>query len=297
MKPFDLSFRLVGWVFSLIIVAQFCKKQTDTFTIWGISSDRPYCEAFATRPLEAGEMKELEKALSQSYTYFGRGGQAYAFFSNDGQYVIKFFKQRLFRPSWLLNHLPLPPFLTKFREKRNWKRKDKFQRDFFSYKVAFDDLQEETGVLYSHLNPTTHLKKKLEITDRLGISHLIDLDHFDFVVQKRADRVYDRIDRLMSAKRIEEAKKAVREVFSLIHTRAVKGYRDRDPNIQTNCGFIGDRAIKIDVGRFVKSEEMKKKEVRNADLERIIVPFENWLTETYPTLLPSYLETKEAFLH
>ena len=296
MKHFDLSSRIIILIFALIMVPHFCKKQTDTFTTLAISSNRPYHEEFATRTLTENESFELQKALSQPYTYFGRGGQAYAFFSADGHYVVKFFKQRLFRPSWLLNHLPLTPLFHKYREKRNWKRLDKFQRDFSSYKVAFEELQQETGVIYSHLNPTTHLKTKLAITDRLGIVHNVDLDHLDFIVQKRADRVYDRIDRLMQSGKIEEAKQSIKGVFAMIHARSEKGFRDRDPNIQTNCGFIGNRAIKIDVGRFVKCEEMKTKEVRDADLSRITAPFENWIAETHPILLPSYLETKEASL-
>ncbi|NGX47199.1 MAG: hypothetical protein K1000chlam3_00571 [Chlamydiae bacterium] len=296
MKYFDFSIRIIVWIFVLTFIPRFCKKQTDTFTILGISSNRPYSAEFATRPLDDEEETELQIALSQAYNYFGRGGQAYTFFSADGKYVIKFFKQRLFRPSWLLNHLPLPAFLHKFREKRNFKRADKLQRDFFSYKIAFEELHEETGLIYSHLNPTSHLKTKLAIKDRLGIRHFIDLDRFDFVVQKRATRVYDQIDELMGSGKVEEAKQALKEVFVMIQTRAKKGFRDRDPNIRTNCGFIGSRAIKIDVGRFVRSEDMRKKEIYSADLKRITAPFEEWIKETHPILLPSYRKTKEGFL-
>lgn len=237
------------------------------------------------------ESSELKEALGNAYTYFGRGGQAYAFFSDDGKYVIKFFKQRLFRPSLLLKLNPIAPI----RNKRIAKRLDKWRRDFFSYKVAFTTLQEETGVLYSHLNPTKHLQTKLTITDRLGIQHQIDLDKFDFIVQKRAERVYDRIDRLMANDNLEGAKQALAQVFTLIDTRAKKGYRDRDPNIRTNCGFIENKAVKIDVGRFILSEEMKNPVFRRAELKRIIEPFGQWIQSTHPALLSELKELKESY--
>lgn len=287
MNPFDRLVRVLFIATALFFTGEFCKKQTDTFTMGAISSNRPYSPTFATRPLLPEENAEVEKALSQPYVYFGCGGQAYALFSADGQYVVKFFKQRLFRPPHLLNLLPLPKFLHRYRDRRNWKRLDKLQRDFFSYKVSFDQLQTQTGVIYTHLNRTQELGT-LEVIDRLGIHHRLDLDRFDFLVQRMAERTYDRIDRLMQDGDIEAAKRSIRSIFELISTRAKMGYRDRDPNIRTNCGFIGERAVKIDVGRFVISEEMRTKEGHNDELQRIAAPFGEWIEKTHPELHASY---------
>lgn len=290
MKRFEILFRLCFCIASLVFIARFCQKQTDTFTIPAISSNRPFNPEFETRSLNENELKEIKVALSQPYVYFGRGGQAYAFFSADGNYVVKFFKQRLFRPSKLLNLLPLPKLLHKYRNKRNWKRVDKLQRDFFSYKVSFEELQGQTAVLYAHLNPTGHLNQKLEIIDRLGIHHFLNLDDYDFIIQRRAEKVYDRINQLMESGQIETARKTLRQVFSLISTRAKLGFRDRDPNVRTNCGLLHDRAIKIDVGRFVRNEEMKTKEGHNNELLRISSPLENWVEDYHPDLLHAFHE-------
>lgn len=285
MKSFSLLTKSV-LAFALCIAAQrFCYKKTDGFSIRAISSNRPFEKTYETRPLSPHEEKELAPALDQPYSYFGCGGQAFAFFSADGDYVIKFFKQRLFRPPHLLNALPLPSILHRYREKRNFARSDKLARDFFSYRVAFDELKQETGLLYTHLNSTNHLKKKLKITDKLGIVHILDLDRFDFIVQRRALRVYDYIERCKSR---EMASEAFVSVFDLIKRRACKGYRDRDPNVRTNCGFIGKDAVKIDVGRFVPSMQMQ--EEWQEELKRIVAPFEDWIQETHPKLLPLYRE-------
>lgn len=297
MEHFNRICSVIG-IFSLCVFAfVFAKKQTDLFTIPAISSNRVFHSQFTTRTLTSKEEEELKEALDQPYVYFAQGGQAFAFFSLDGKYVIKFFKQRLFRPSWLLNHLPLPPFLHRYREKRNWKRADKFERDFLSYKVAFEELQDQTGIIYTHLNKTAHLQKKIPVKDRLGIIHHINLDEVDFVVQKRAEHVYDRIRNLMETGEIQKAKLAIDSIFAMIQKRAQMGFRDRDPDIRTNCGFIEDRAVKIDVGRFVRCAEMKEKDAINRELLHITAPFELWLQENYPTdLLPYFYRVKERYL-
>lgn len=283
-RLFTLNFGIALFV----LISHFCEKQTDSFTIWAISSNRPYDPTFDTRPLNLSEEKELAIALSQKYHYFGCGGQAYAAFSEDGRYAIKFFKQRLFKRSLFLNSAPLPFFLHRFREKRNFKRDDKLIRDFFSYRVAFDELQQETSLVYVHLNSTDHLRKKLTVTDRLGIAHQIDLDRTNFVVQRRANMIYDRIDELMKRGDEKRALEVIGSVFSLIVTRAEKGFIDRDPNVRTNCGLIEDRAIKIDVGRFIKADVTDVKKYIEEELLEISTPFREWIQEKHPSLIPSF---------
>ncbi|NGX45667.1 MAG: hypothetical protein K940chlam2_00823 [Chlamydiae bacterium] len=289
MKAPQFSLIAKGVLIAACLVAaqRFCHKQTDGFSLMAISASRPYNKAFETRPLLPYEQEELKVALDQPYTYYGCGGQAFAFFSADGNYVIKFFKQRLFRPPHLLNLLPLPKLLFHYREKRNFIRRDKLARDFFSYRVSFVELQEQTGVLYTHLNRTKGHFDKLTITDKLGIRHRLEPDKFDFIVQKRAISVHDYID---SCRDSQEAGRAFASIFHLIKVRALKGYRDRDPNIRTNCGFLDGRAIKIDVGRFVPSEIMQTHEGWEGELNRIVAPFEEWVLQAHKEWHPIYLE-------
>ena len=287
-KSFKTLLRIGAVFCGVLFASKFAKNCTDCFTICGISSARSFNSDYETRSLTQEEQGELKEALSQSYHYFGCGGQAYAFFSNDGKYVIKFFKQRLFKKNWFLNHVPLPFFLHRYRSKRNFARSDKLRRDFFSYRVSFDNLQEMTAVIYCHLNQTESLNTKLEITDSLNIQHRLDLDQFDFIVQRRAEKVYDQIDKWIATGNKTSAEQGIGAVLSLISERAKQGYRDRDPNIRTNCGFIGDQAVKIDVGRFVKEDSMKTPKRHNEALIRITGPFEQWIREHHPALIDSF---------
>lgn len=287
---FSKSLKLILLVSFVVIAAVFCPKKTAGFTLLGISSKRAYNPDWEIRSLTILEKKEVEDALSQSYHYLAQGSQSFVFSSQDCQYVIKFFKQRLFKPSHLLNSVPLPTILHRFRAKRNWKRADKLVRDFASYKYAFEELHDETKVVYVHLNSTTSLKKKLQITDKIGIHHTIDLDTTNFIVQKRAEPVFVRIHTLMMQGKVEEAKQNIGQILRLHTARAEKGFRDRDPDVLSNCGFIGAHAIKLDVGRFEKNDALKKPEIYRQEIKKIMVPFKSWIKCAHPALLECFDE-------
>ena len=58
------------------------------------------------------------------------------------------------------------------------------KHDFDSYKIAYENLKDETGLIYLHLNKTDFLKQKMIIIDKIGIYHEIDLDSMEFLIQK-----------------------------------------------------------------------------------------------------------------
>lgn len=271
-----------------LLLSHFCLKQTDRFSLQAIRSHRPYDPRWEGHALSVDEAKELKEALDLQYTYYGRGGQSYIFFSEGEKYVLKFFRQKVFSPPFYLDILP--PIFNRYKAKKRWKKADKLMRDFTSYKYAFDDLQDLTGVIYIHLNPTHHLQKSVILVDKLKIAHPLNLDEYNFVLQRKAAFVYDRINESMTGNRVERAQNGIAQIMQLIVDRCKRGYRDRDPNIQTNCGFIGDKAIKIDVGRFVVNDSMKLQANYGRELKRITRPFKEWIERTHPTLIPFFNE-------
>lgn len=273
---------------ALFFIKNFCEKQTQGFTITSISSNRSFDKKWAAHSLSPPEEYEFQRALEQTYLYYDSGGQSFVFLSENGDYAIKFFKQRYFHiPQWL-HYVPVP-LLQKYKAKKARGRIEKLKRDFTSYKIAFDEMQEETGIVYLHLNKTTDLNKKLTIKDLLNIEHRIDLDEFDFVIQKRAELAYDYINRTMLQGNVKEAKKAITNIIELIIRYSQKGCYDRDPNIRTNCGMLDNKPILIDVGKLIKDEEMKTREKINEVLLEICQPFNAWLQRRHP-ILAVYLE-------
>src|SRR5579871_1274024 len=94
MRPNQwIAYTALFAIFSLF-TARFCLQKTDRFMISKITSNRPYDPLFEVTGQSGEAESEVRRALSQKYTYLAAGGQAFVFLSEDGNYVIKFFKQR-----------------------------------------------------------------------------------------------------------------------------------------------------------------------------------------------------------
>jgi hypothetical protein len=275
---------VLGWIL-LSYLTSFCLKQTRGFTITAISSDLTYQPHWETSPLSAEERSEVKEILQQRFSFLGRGQQCYAFVSEDGRFVIKFFRFHRRRLPAILRTLPLPSFLKSYREQAIAAKKEKLESEFASCKLAFEELREETGVLLVHLNKTGDLHQQLRLVDRLGIEHLLDLDTKEFVLQKRVTLAHAEIDRLVDERGIEEAKRAIDSIFEVIVRRSKKGVYDEDAFISHNFGFYEGKAVILDVGRLVKDPERMRPEVYRPDIETIVRRFIPWLERHHPELV------------
>jgi hypothetical protein len=270
-------------------------QKNDRFLTAEIKSSHPYEPAFEARPLTKDEFAEVGEALSQPYTYWGCGGQAFVFFSQDGKYVLKFFKQRHFREPTYLNYIP---FISRYRTLKFAKRKKRIHQEYSSYKLGFDELPHETALVYLHLNKTDCFKRCVTLIDRLKLQHSIDLDTTDFIVQRRAELVPDTIHAHMQVGDVEKARKTISAIVDLIVYRCRSGYGDKDPNIATNCGIFEGRAIKIDVGRFYHDDRMRHPLFYKPELFHLTRPFRKWLMQHHPALVPHLdAEVQKVIFH
>ncbi len=262
-------------------ISSFCEQQTDGFSIARIQSILPSDLCWAspdpTHPVE------LDRALRQPYHYLGYGGQCYAFVSQDNRYVIKFFKTYFYQPKELLYRLTLPYPFKKTQIRHLQRAREKLIRDFTSYALSWNDLREETGLIYLHLAKTTHLKQKLRIADKLNISHEIDLDHMEFVVQHRANLVYEHIAECMYNQDITKAKQAISSLLQLVKERSLKDCYDEDAKIHRNFGFVGNQPKIIDIGRIVKDSQ--RASLYKEDLKLMTIKFRDWLQQNHPVLI------------
>jgi glycosyltransferase involved in cell wall biosynthesis len=273
--------------------ANFCNAQTDGFSVARIHSDLPYNPAWESTSLDPLQQMGLNTALNQTFYYLGCGGQCFAFVSKDGQYVIKFFKHKFRKPFsyFLCTNLPEP--FEKKRLKKYHKALCKLNRDFNSYKLAYEELPEETGLLYIHLNKGKTLPS-VTIVDKLGIAHKIALSEVEFVVQKRAQLAYSYIEELMDQGDTARARIALRSIVQIIASRCQKGIFDEDARIHRNFGFIDSKPIFIDVGRFTRDPTRKDPVVYIKDIENITVRFRDWLMQTHPELVKTLDEEIHA---
>lgn len=270
-------------------------SKNDRFLTVEIQSNHPFNPAFETRTLSETEEREVKSALSQKYSYFGCGGQAFVFFSEDGNYALKFFKQRHFREPTYLNYIP---FITKYRNLKFSKRKKRIFQEYSSYKLGFEELPQETALVYLHLNKTSHFKQSVTLIDKLNFEHKIDLDTTDFILQRRAQLVHDTINTQMSTSDVVGAQQTISSIVDLIVHRCKLGYGDKDPNIATNCGIFQGRAIKIDVGRFYHDSRMTLPLFYKPELLHLTRPFRKWLEQKHPELVPHLdAEVQKVIFH
>jgi len=278
----------------LILLQRFCHQQTDGFSRYKISSNLTFQPEWETPRLSLREQESLSKILDQPYRYLAKGAQSYVFLSDDGKYVLKFFRIYHLQPPFWVTHLRWPWFLQSYKMDKILKKLDELHKDFASYKIAHDELKEETGIVYLHLNKTDYLKQTLTFYDKIGIKHQVALDQMEFLVQKRAELVYPALAKMVESEGLENAKDALSQLVSLLCLRCQKGIHDKDPDLNTNFGFIGHTPLQIDVGRFrIENGNLQERMVDRDEIIRITDNLNQWLRSRYPEL-SGHLETTIA---
>jgi hypothetical protein len=272
---------LAGTILAGVLAKQFCYKQTDGFAHYKILSSLSFNPDWEVNNAAEAEISAI---LDQPFRYLAKGAQSYVFASEDGQYVIKFFRIYHLQPPLWLRMLSLPPLLQTRQIKKMMEKREELNKDFTSYKIAFEEMREETGLLYLHLNKTTHLKKTLRIYDKIGIAYDLEMDQMEFLLQKRAKLVYPAIDALMKTQGLGAAKEAIGALVQLLLARFEKGIFDKDPDLNSNFGFLGVQPIQIDIGRFSKQKEDLTEGAYKEELLRITDNFRQWLDAHYPLL-------------
>lgn len=252
------------WIFKILLALicffaaeKFCRGKLSSFTVLSITSNLPHRPDWEVPQPSPEELTSLKQILDQPYTYLGKGVQSFVFASQDGKYVIKLFRHDNLSAPFFYPQLPF-----EWAKRRVAKKAGRLNHDFTSYKLAYDHLKSETGLVFLHLNPTSYLQHKLDLVDNINIHHQIPLDKTTFLIQKRAAGLYQTLDQMIQEKRLEDAKTILTKLVQFLAFRAHKGLHDKDPNLWTNFGVIGTDPLQIDVGRFrIKPHKLQKDDI------------------------------------
>jgi len=225
------------------------------YTTAGFKRGKIHCELPSDArwhiPLSSTRKEEVLKILDQEFTYLGKGRQCFVFQSRDKQYVIKFFRYHLIRPKLEARFLGLFAKGRNYLQKHLQSRKRHFETWMSSYKLSFEELQEENGLIYMHLVQTDELHQKVEIRDSIGRKYAIDLDQAGFCVQKKTDLLPETIEKLIAKKDLSHLKEIIHAYLSVLALRHQKGIKNLDCSWKKNYGNIGtDRIYEIDLGRY-----------------------------------------------
>ena len=234
-----------GWVLN---------QSSNKFVPSQVSSFLPYHPEWDV-PFTKDQERSLHQALGQPFHYLAAGSQSFAFLSQDGKYVIKFFRS--------------PPL---GNTKKSIKRREKLEAALAIYHMAYEEFRDDAGLLFVHLNPTHRLQKTVMVVTASGKEYLIDLDRAPFIIQERAELIFDRFKKLVEQGDAQGLKRSVTAVLDLVERRIDKGLTDDDKAVTHNYGFVGDRAVHFDIGRVCKG-------AREGEYETVAKRIDKWLLE------------------
>ncbi|WP_039377643.1 hypothetical protein [Parachlamydia acanthamoebae] len=269
---------------------------TDDFRIGNYMHEVPYHIAWENQPLSHEEQANLDKILDQKFEYLGKGAQSFAFISEDNKYILKLFKFKHLKPSWLVEWLPPVGILNEIRENERIKKLEKLESVFNGYNLAYDCHRKESGLLYVHLNRETCPGKIVHVTDKLGLPHQLNLSEIIYVVQEKAVTTRQEMTNLLSKGFVLTAIDRVNQIFDLYLQEYAKGIYDRDHGVMHNTGFVHGETvypIHLDIGKLSPSDNMKNLEVYRSDLMKVVAKFDLWFKENYPQYYPELVQAME----
>lgn len=223
----------------------------------------------------------LNGLFKHSFKFLGSGNQVFAFESDDGTYVVKFFKFQHLRET-----------SPKSLESKQHRIKQIFLGHFNAYELS----QKNSGMVYVHLNPQERLGLEATLFDYTGFKHTVSLDDLVFAVQKKGESCKRVLSQLLSRGQLQEAQKHITALINMYLEDYKLGLYDRDHNVMNNTGFIDGVPLRIDIGKLKYLEEMKKREVYQADLKKVEERINKWVKKSYPAYSQAIAETIGQFL-
>lgn len=263
---------------------------TDDFRLSNIRYEFPFEKLWQSPDLTSEQHQELAQLCQQSFFYLGKGAQCYAFESEDQQYVLKFFKFKHLKPSWLINILPsISPF-KEFKQRSIERKKRKLIGVFNGYELAYRENRKGSELIYLHLTPTQYLKLQVTVFDKMGLKREINLDDVVFLIQKKGETLRSRLHYLLVHHLLQEAKQSLSDILAMYISEYQKGIYDHDHGVMHNTGFIAGQAFHLDVGKLNKDDRMREVEVYKKDFQQVLWKIFKWVESAHPQYCPDIVQ-------
>lgn len=241
----------------------------------------PYYSEWELKKPTNDQNAEIHRILTQDFSYQGEGGQSYVFTSKDQKYVLKLFKYKRFRPAWYIPAVPSVYPFKESKEKHIAKRATKLQTVFMGHKVAYENIQKESGLIFVQLNPT-FIPQPITFTDKLGFTHQLDLGKTAFVLQKKGEMLSQNFAKLLNEGKIDQVKERIDKLLQTYVSEYVKGIYDEDHGVMQNFGFIDDQPFHLDLGKFKIDNAYQNPLVYREDLIKVSNKICIWVQNNYP---------------
>jgi len=288
MKKWQVISLSIGVFFTLNSV---CKTLTADFSIQDLIRPSPKNSCYAS----SSQPENLKEILNQKFSYLGKGKQAFAFVSEDGQHVLKVFKPsspftqvRFLGKSRKVSFSKIPGMKFLFGLLHAKEIQEQTEKDFQSCLNSFVNFPKETELEYLHLAESDHLDENITLFDKIGVMHKLNADKTCFLLQKKADLLYPTLHSYIEKGNTEKAKKLLSSLVELSFSFVKEGI-DSPTTVEKNLGCIETRAILIDTGRMLQRKDFSVTGPKIDDMDYCVHHMRKWLKEKAPSLQP-YLE-------
>lgn len=240
-----------------------------------------------TLPYTPQKAKEVESLFSQTFTYLDQGSTSEVFVSEDGSAVIKVFLKKSYASKSRL--IPVFNRLAAHRKalKMQW---EMYQSCLNSYAL----LPQETGMLYYHLEPTTHFNQAVTLRDAEGHERLLDLDRDVYFIQKKAEVANHYLENCIANNQLQKAERGITHLLEFTLLLYRQGIVMVDLQFTSNFGFIDDLPVRIDVEHLCFKESWKTE--HETHLIEQLRDFRMWIANYLPPSLLTYFDAEVARL-
>ncbi len=248
-------------------------------------------------PTADSQTEVINVITQQPFYWLAKGFQAYALISQDNEYVLKFFQQQRLRKKSFIDYPLSFIFSTKFKDKMT--RAEAHKEELYSSsKLSFEEIPEETGIIYVHLNRTENVLRNIKLINPKGRVLKIKLDDTSFMIQRRADYIVPTLTKLAKEGKLDEAKQRLDQIFDLLLTLAKKGIVDGDTSLirNNNMGLSATRAIYIDTGHLQKQKNLNVLDRMKYEFTVRLAPLHIWAKIIHPELASYFEKRKEEIL-
>lgn len=229
--------------------------------------------------------QEVSKILSQTFRFCGQGSKSKAYASQDGQYVIKLFIRNRF-VSKKFNRIPL------LRDYANQRKalKVHYERAFGPMN-AYQFIPNETGMLYYQFYKSRNLfPQSFQVIEKDGSISEIDLNHTEFLIQKKAILVSDYLQMHLDNGDYQKVKSGISKLFRMTKMLSDQGIILICLQFLDNFGFIEDEPIRIDVEHICYDPDWKTESKKH--LAKQLFDFRSWIVDHAPSEIVEYFDSE-----
>jgi len=232
----------------------------------------------------------VQELFHDPFVFFGSGSQCLVFASTTKPYLCKICKA---------NRYQTIPYIDLFYQ--DFKKEERRMRDLRNYHTAYEELSEETGILYLHFTETawqhTHYNAALHIKLLFGLHITLPSDRLLFYIQKRARPILSYLDDPTTTQ--ANIHTFLCALFHSVQKMCCKGFRIRDiygKHMIKNLGEVDGKPLWMDPGRMVFTSKLKDPMHAHHLLCTFAEELSKALQETHPHIdvLSAFTETIKA---